>query len=176
MDNYLDNGDNLNNVGMSVFLGEGDLVLDDLEEFAVDLDGGASDVLDFATDDSSFAFYALHVGFDALHVAAEDPDLLAFFQGGRIGGDFLAGTLYELAVVFQLGVGDSVDVFATGHGEHLIDIGTKPDFVEIFLADVAENEGREEDAVLLLTLVGAPIHNEGPFRRNPVLKPDRFVV
>ena len=157
-------------------LGEGDLVLDDLEEFAVDLDGGASDVLDFATDDGSFAFHALHVGFDALHVAAEDTHLLAFLQGGRIGGDFLASTLYELAVVFQLGVGDSVDVFATGHGEHLIDIGTKPDFVEIFSADVAENEGREEDTVFLLSLVGAPIHDEGSFRRNPVLKPDRFVV
>ena len=87
-----------------------------------------------------------------------------------------ASTLYELAVVFQLGVGDSVDVFATGHGEHLIDIGTKPDFVEIFSADVAENEGREEDTVFLLSLVGAPIHDEGSFRRNPVLKPDRFVV
>ena len=159
-----------------VFLGRGDLVLDDLEEFAVDLDGGASDVLDFATDDGSFAFHALYVGFDALHVAAEDTHLLAFFQGGRIGGDFLASTLYELAVVFQLGVGDTVDVFATGHGEHLIDIGTKPDFVEIFSADVAENEGREEDTVFLLSLVGAPIHDKGPFRRNPVLKPDRFVV
>mgnify|MGYP004630117627 CR=1 FL=1 len=119
-------------------MGKGDLVLDDLEEFAVDLDGGASDVLDFATDDSSFAFHALYVGFDALHVAAEDTHLLAFFQWGRIGGDFLTSALYELAVVFQLGVGDSVDVFATGHGEHLIDIGTKPDFVEIFSADVAE--------------------------------------
>ena len=129
MDNYLDNGDNLNNVGRQMnlsFWGKGDLVLDDLEEFSVDLDGGASDVLDFATDDGSFAFHALHVGFDALHVAAEDTHLLAFLQRGRIGGDFLASTLYELAVVFQLGVGDSVDVFTTGHGEHLIDIGTKP--------------------------------------------------
>lgn len=108
MDNYLDNGDNLDNVGrqMMSFWGRGDLVLDDLEEFAVDLDGGASDVLDFATDDGSFAFHALHVGFDALHVAAEDTHLLAFLQGGRIGGDFFASTLYELAVVFQLGVGD----------------------------------------------------------------------
>lgn len=176
MDNYLDNGDNLNNAGMSVFLGKGDLVLNDLEEFAVDLDGGASDILDFATDDGSFTFHALYVGFDALHVAAEDTYLLAFLQGGRIGGDFLTSALYELAVVFQLGVGDSVDVFASGHGEHLIDIGTKPDFVEIFSAGVAENEGREEDAVFLLSLVGAPIHDEGPFRRNPVLKPDRFVV
>lgn len=78
-------------------MGERDLVLDDLEEFAVDLDGGASDVLDFATDDGSFAFHALYVGFDALHVAAEDTYLLAFLQGGRIGGDFLASTLYELA-------------------------------------------------------------------------------
>lgn len=176
---YLDKGEQLEQLGEtdeSVFWGGGDLVLDDLEEFAVDLNGGASDVLDFATDDGSFAFYALYVGFDALHVAAEDPDLLAFFQRGRIGGDFLASALYELAVVFQLGVGDSVDVFATGHGEHLIDIGTKPDFVEIFLADVAENEGREEDAVFLLSLVGALIHDEGPFRRYPVLKPDRFVV
>lgn len=84
MDNYLDNGDNLDNVGRQMnlsFGGRGDLVLDDLEEFAVDLNGGTSDVLDFATDDGSFTFHALYVGFDALHVAAEDTYLLAFLQG-----------------------------------------------------------------------------------------------
>ena len=57
------------------------------------------------------------------------------------------------------------------HGEHLVDIGTKTDGVKLPLADVAEDEGGEQDSLFRLALLASFVNDDFFPHRNPVFKP-----